>query len=56
MAFADKGIVVMKAFTQNGIKYMSFDQSDMKKRRDAVETFVKDPSYTVFLLHAEKER
>lgn len=46
--------VVVNALKANDIRFVSFDQG--AKNRDVVERFKNDPTITVFLLHAEKER
>lgn len=43
-----------QALHSNDIKYVSFDSGG--KLNDVVERFKKDPTITVFLLHAERER
>ncbi|ORY26908.1 SNF2 family N-terminal domain-domain-containing protein [Naematelia encephala] len=51
--WSDSLNIVMRALETNGITFISFDQGGRAK--DIVDTFQKDTSISVFLLHAERE-
>ncbi|OCF41195.1 hypothetical protein I317_05025 [Kwoniella heveanensis CBS 569] len=51
--WSDSLNIVMQALEQNNIKFTSFESG--RKQKDVVDTFLKDESISVFLLHAERE-